>query len=140
MNGKSHDGASPALTSFLSSPFSFNPSGPAVTSSPLLLGFISSFCLSLTFRGFFALTGPSTLLSFHYPNCQHTYQSTSTYNQHYLPYSSMPPDTDFQHAPGHTKCHFCVESIWQRTRTSRDFAQSVQGLVIVNVEINGRYL
>ena len=28
--------------------------------------FASFFCLSLTFRGFFALTGPSALLSFHY--------------------------------------------------------------------------
>jgi hypothetical protein len=34
--------------------------------SLLCLAFISSLCLSLTFFGFFALTGPSALLSFHY--------------------------------------------------------------------------
>jgi hypothetical protein len=45
--------------------------------------------------------------------------------------SSMPPETDFQHAPGQTKCHCWVESIWQRTRTLRCVEQSVQAFVIV---------
>lgn len=41
------------------------------------LAFISSFCLSLTFFGFFALTGPSALLSFHYPRLQISHLSFS---------------------------------------------------------------
>ena len=47
--------------------------------------------------------------------------------------SSTPPEIPRQHAPGHTKCHFCVASVWQRTSTLRGVEQRVHCLGIVGV-------
>jgi len=60
---------------FASAPTS-GPSAQSLTPpSCFCLPFASSLCLSLTFLGFFALTGPSALLSFHYSPNQHALRS-----------------------------------------------------------------
>ncbi|KAI8941157.1 hypothetical protein NX059_002394 [Plenodomus lindquistii] len=73
--------SSSSLVSLLPSP-STSPASPF----PSLLAFSSFFCLSLTFLGFFALTGPSALLSFHY----HT-SASYPYSPSHLPYPLILP-------------------------------------------------
>jgi len=68
--------------------------------------------------GFFALT--SACLFFHIP--PYWYHGCSA-----LP-SATPPETFFQHPLVQTKCQSWVESMRQRTRTSRGVSQRAQGL------------
>jgi hypothetical protein len=67
------------------SPSSLPLPPPVSTLLPSCLALSSIFCLSLTFLGFFALTGPSALLSFHY-------FASSAFIQGVLPLSLSPPN------------------------------------------------
>jgi hypothetical protein len=96
---------------------------------PSNLTLSSSLCRSLTFLGFFALTGPSALLSFHMPPYLYHGNCPSR------PFaSSTPPETLFQHAPGQTKCHCADSSIWQRTRMEWGVWQRVQGFGAISAQ------